>query len=73
MAKRELTLKDRLSRLSFRQAYKLLGDEGDKRIMQGGRFPLGSIEENVYLGDDLFRLSVEGAVVIAAALAKLAG
>ena len=73
MAKRELTLKDRLSRLSFRQACKLLGDEGDKRIMQGGRFPIGSIEENVYLGDDLFRLSVEGAVVIAAALAKLAG
>ena len=38
MAKRELTLKDRLSRLSFRQACTLLGDEGDKRIMQGGKF-----------------------------------
>lgn len=70
MAKRELTLKDRLSRLSFRQACQLLGDEGNKLIMQGGKFPVGSIEENVYLGDDLFRLSVEGAVVTVTLMAE---
>ena len=70
MAKRELTLKDRLSRLSFRQACKLLGDEGERLIMQGGKFPVGSIEENVYLGDDLFRLSVEGAVVTITLMAE---
>lgn len=34
--KRELTLKDRLSRLTFRQACKLLGAEGERLIRQGG-------------------------------------
>lgn len=64
MAKKELTLKDRLSRLTFTQACKLLGPEGNKLIMQGGKFEITSIEDNVYLGDDLFRLSVDGAVVM---------
>lgn len=63
MAKKELTLKDRLSRLTFTQACKLLGDNGSKLIVQGGKFPIESLEEQVYLGDDLFRLSVKGAVV----------
>ena len=60
MEKKELTLKDRLSRLTFAQACKLLGPDGNKLIMQGGKFEITSIEENVYLGDDLFRLSVRG-------------
>ncbi len=70
MAKRELTLKDRLSRLTYTQACKLLGDEGGKRIMQGGKFPIGPIGENVYLGDDLFRLSVDGAAVTITLMAE---
>ena len=37
MARKELTLKDRLSRLTFYQACKLLGSKGDKLIMQGGK------------------------------------
>jgi hypothetical protein len=71
MAQRELTLKDRLSRLSFTQACKLLGDEGNKLIMQGGKFSINSIEENVYLGDDLFRLSVDGATVTITLMAEV--
>jgi len=63
MAKKELTLKDRLSRLTFAQACKLLGPGGSKFIMRGGRFDITSIEENVYLDNDLFRLSVDGAAV----------
>ncbi len=63
MPKSELTLKDRLSRLTYIQAGKLLGPEGKQLIMQGGRFEIDSIEENVYLDNDLFQLSVDGAVV----------
>ncbi len=70
MAKRELTLKDRLSRLTFAQACTLLGPDGNKLIMQGGKFEITSIEENVYLGDDLFRLSVRGAVVTITLMAE---
>ena len=32
-----LTLKDRLSRLSFQQACKLLGTEGEQMIQEGGK------------------------------------
>jgi len=63
MVKSELTLKDRLSRLTYIQACKLLGPEGNQLIMQGGKFEIDSIEENVYLDNDLFQLSVDGAVV----------
>lgn len=70
MTKKELTLKDRLSRLSFTQACKLLGPEGNKLIMQGGKYDIASIEENVYLGDDLFRLSVDGVVVTITLMAE---
>lgn len=70
MAKKELTLKDRLSRLTFTQACKLLGDNGNKLIMQGGKFPIEPLEEKVYLGDDLFRLSVDGAVTTITLMAE---
>jgi len=63
MAKSELNLKDRLSRLTYIQACKLLGPEGSQLIIQGGKFEIDSIEENVYLDNDLFQLSVDGAVV----------
>ncbi|MDH4202386.1 MAG: DEAD/DEAH box helicase [Phycisphaerae bacterium] len=70
MAKKELTLKDRLSRLTFTQACKLLGDNGNKLIMQGGKFSIEPLEERVYLGDDLFRLSVDGAVATITLMAE---
>jgi len=70
MAKKELTLKDRLSRLTFTQACKLLGDNGNKLIIQGGKFPIESLDERVYLGDDLFRLSVDGAVATITLMAE---
>jgi hypothetical protein len=70
MVKKELTLKDRLSRLTFTQACKLLGDNGNKLIMQGGKFPMEPLEEKVHLGDDLFRLSVDGAVATITLMAE---
>jgi superfamily II DNA or RNA helicase len=51
----KLTLHDRLSRLTFEQARKLLGDEGKKLILNGSKreFP----NEDVYLGGDLLRVT----------------
>lgn len=59
---RELTLRDRLSRLTFAQACKLLGPDADRLIRAGGQWEV-SIDEQVFLGDDLFRLRLNGAVV----------
>jgi hypothetical protein len=73
MAARELTLKDRLSRLTFLQACKLLGPDGRSLIMQGGKMEVASIEEQVYLGDDLIRLSVDGAVATITLMAEAKG
>ena len=70
MEKRELTLKDRLSRLTYAQACKLLAPDGNKLIMQGGKFQIPSIEDDVYLGNDLFRLSVDGVVVTITLMAQ---
>src|SRR5262245_19659844 len=55
----ELTLRDRLSRLTFEKACKLLGPFGRKLIMKGGARSI-VIDEQVYLGDDLFRLTLRG-------------
>jgi superfamily II DNA or RNA helicase len=63
MPRKELTLKDKLSRLTFTQACRLLGPDGKNLIIHGGRFDISSIEENVYLDNKLFKLSVGGAVV----------
>jgi hypothetical protein len=59
---RELTLKDRLSRLTFTQACKLLGPDAARLIRAGGGWEV-NLDEQVYLGDDLFRLRLDGAVV----------
>ena len=53
----QLTLRDRLSRLTFEKACKLLGPFGKKLITQGGHWEI-NLEEQVYLGDDLFRLTL---------------
>jgi len=51
----ELTLIDRLSRLSYQQTLKLLGSEGPKLLRAGDRWDF-RIEEDVCLSEDLFRL-----------------
>lgn len=64
-----LTLKDRLSRLTFVEACKLLGPNGNKLIRQNANTWEFRIPEDVFLGADLFRLnfprdSFEGAAPI---------
>ncbi len=56
--RRELTLKDRLSRLTYVQACKLLGTEGERLIRHGGGYEI-DIDEDVYFGGDLFRLRLD--------------
>jgi hypothetical protein len=57
-----ITLKDRLSHLTYREACKLLGPEGERLIRQGGKYD-SDISEQVTWGDDLFRLNLGGATV----------
>lgn len=57
-------LKDKLSHLTYTEACKLLGPEGEKLIRAGGRYDI-EINENVSLKDDLFRVNLgEAAVTI---------
>src|SRR5881296_1079449 len=51
----ELTLIDKLSRLSYQQTLKLLGSDAPKLLRAGDKWDF-RIEEDVYLGPDLFRL-----------------
>jgi len=54
---RELTLKDRLSRLTYRQTCKLLGEQGEKLIQRGGAWEI-DINEHVTFNDDFFRVKL---------------
>src|SRR5262245_21397027 len=56
----KLTLKDRLSRLTFLDACKLLGAEGRKLIQKNANAWDIKIDEHVFLGEDLFRLRIPG-------------
>ncbi len=58
-----LTLKDRLSRLSYTQACKLLGPEGKRLLQRGSLHHPDHLERDVYLRGDLFRLSFPGEFV----------
>ena len=51
----ELTLIDKLSRLSYAQTLKLLGSDAPRLLRAGNRWEF-RIEEDVYVGEDLFRL-----------------
>ena len=57
---KDLTLHDRLSRLTFVQAIQMLrGDEAGKKLLYaGGRMTVEDIDEQVMLQGDLFRLSL---------------
>ena len=57
----ELTLKDRLSRLTYHRACQLLGPNGAQLIQQGSSHDGIDIERDVYLRGDLFRLRLRGA------------
>jgi superfamily II DNA or RNA helicase len=56
----QLSLKDKLSRLTFVDACKLLGPTGAKLIQRGANLWEIKLEEDIFLGDDLFRMSVPG-------------
>ena len=54
-----LNLKDRLSQLTLETAKKLLGTDAQKLMIAGSQRDL-SPTEHVYLGEDLFRLTIPG-------------
>ena len=58
-----LTLRDKLSRLTFIEAAKLLGPEGKRLIQRSANAWEFKIDEDVYLGEDLFRLRFPGEFV----------
>jgi superfamily II DNA or RNA helicase len=58
---KRLTLKDRLSRLTYTQAAKLMGSEGVQLIRRGASYDEIDIDRDVYLRGDLFRLKLRGA------------
>ncbi len=68
-ASHRLTLKDRLSRLNFTQACKLLGVEGRQLIQRGGKFDI-ALKEQVYLDGDLFRVKFDDALVTITLMAE---
>src|SRR4030065_2045031 len=57
-----ITLKDRLSHLTYRGACKLLGPEGDMLIRQGGKYHI-DIDEQVTWGTNLLRVNFGEAIV----------
>ncbi len=57
----KLTLHDRLSRLTYRLACQLLGLEGERLIREGATYDTIDIPRDVYLGGDLFRLTLSAA------------
>ena len=57
-----ITLKDKLSHLSYIQACKLLGPQGKHLILQGGKFDVDPFEQ-VTLNNQWFSLNLEGARV----------
>ncbi|MGD0899942.1 MAG: SNF2-related protein, partial [Thermoguttaceae bacterium] len=59
---KKLTLKDRLSRLTYVQACQLLGPEGADLIRKGATYQEIDLDRDVYLRGDLFRLTLPGAV-----------
>jgi len=56
----DLTLKDRLSRLTYTQACKLLGPQGKQLLQQSVALDVEDFAQDVYLRGDLFRLRLPG-------------
>jgi len=57
-----ITLKDKLSHLSYLQACKLLGPEGKQLILEGGKYDIDPFEQAT-LNSRRFSLNIEGARV----------
>ncbi|MBN1761009.1 MAG: DEAD/DEAH box helicase [Chitinispirillaceae bacterium] len=57
-----MTLFERLSRLTHRQAVKLLGPNGEKLLVTGGRLEI-DLTDQVILGPNVFRLTLPDATV----------
>ena len=57
-----ITLKDRLSHLTYREACKLLGPEGESLIKQGGKYPI-ELDERITWGDNILKLNLGEAIV----------
>ena len=55
-----LSLKDRLSRLTFTEACKLLGAEGKRLIQQSANLWEFKLADDVHVGEDLFRVRIPG-------------
>ncbi len=59
-----LTLKDRLSRLTYAQVVQLLGSQAAKLLQQGGQWDVEDWDDQVYLRGDLFRLKLAPKTVV---------
>jgi hypothetical protein len=57
----KLTFQDRLSRLNYVQACKLLGEQGKKIIAAGGGYDSIDFDRDVYFRGDLLRLTLRNA------------
>ena len=57
-----INLKDKLSHISYLQASKLLGPQGEELIRRGGQYDI-DLSEQVTLDRDLFSLNLDEAVV----------
>jgi len=58
---KRLTLKDRLSRLTYHRACQLLGPDGPHMIRRGATYQDIDLDRDVYFRGDLFRLKLRGA------------
>jgi superfamily II DNA or RNA helicase len=67
----DLTLRDRLSRLTFTAACKLLGEEGEALIRSGGAYEI-DIAEQVELDDSRLRVSLDGGCIAEISLSSAA-
>ncbi len=57
-SKKRISFRDRLARLTYIQACRLLGDEGERLLGNGGKRWDLNTEDHAYLAGDLFRVSV---------------
>ena len=55
---KKLTLRDRLSRLTYVSTCQLLGETGKELLKHGAEYDNIDVDRDVYLGDDLFRLKL---------------
>lgn len=72
--KRRPTFRERLASLTYIQACRLLGDDGDQLLRRGEQKWDLNAEEHAYLADDLFRVRVaDGAEAASVVLASTGG